>query len=267
MTAPPVTSDQPLRLYLIAGEHSGDALGAKLLVALRTIHRGPIEVAGVGGELMEEQGLPSLFPLGDIAVMGPLAILKRLGPIVRRVYRTVDAALAFDPDVVVIIDSPEFTHPIARRIRRRRPEIPIVDYVSPTVWAWRPGRARSMRGYVDHVLALLPFEPAAHLRLGGPPCTYVGHPLIEQRARFEALDPGPLAARLGLERDRPVLAVLPGSRASEVAPHDAAVRRDGGPARRRRHAGAGADTDGAASARDGETARCRVGRAGACHRG
>lgn len=206
---------QPLRVFLVAGEHSGDALGARLMAALRA-RLGDVHFSGVGGELMQEQGLQTLFPLSDVAVMGPLSILPRLPKIVRRVHRTVDAAIAASPDVVVIIDSPEFTHPIAKRIRRRCPDIPIVDYVSPSVWAWRPGRAARMRRYVDHVLGLLPFEPEAHERLGGPPCTYVGHPLVERRAWLEALDPGPLAHRLGIRPGEPVLVVLPGSRSSEV---------------------------------------------------
>ncbi len=205
-----------LRVFLVAGEHSGDALGARLMSALKQNLGERVRFAGVGGERMREQGLTSLFPLSDVAVMGPLSILRRLPRIVRRVYATVDAAIAERPDVVVIIDSPEFTHPIARRIRRRCPQIPIIDYVSPSVWAWRPGRAKRMRRYVDHVLALLPFEPEAHRKLGGPPCTYVGHPLIERREWLEALDPAPFAERLGLERDQPVLVVLPGSRSSEV---------------------------------------------------
>ncbi|MCL4767695.1 MAG: lipid-A-disaccharide synthase [Hyphomicrobiaceae bacterium] len=207
---------EPMRVFLVAGEHSGDALGARLMAALRARRGSAVSFSGVGGELMREEGLESLFPLADVAVMGPVSILPRLPRIVARVYRTVDAAVARDPDVVVIIDSPELTHAIARRIRRRRPDIPIVDYVSPSVWAWRPGRAPRMRRYVDHVLALLPFEPDAHRRLGGPPCTYVGHPLIERRAWLDALDPAPLARRLGLEPGRPVLVVLPGSRSSEV---------------------------------------------------
>ena len=205
-----------LRIFIVAGEHSGDALGAKLMPPLRAMHPGPVTFAGVGGELMEAEGLASIFPLSDVAVMGPGAILKRLGPIIRRVYQTIDAAIAFAPDVVVIIDAPEFTHAIARRIRKRRPGIPIVDYVSPTVWAWRPGRARAMRPYVDHILALLPFEPEAHARLGGPDCTYVGHPLAERIAAIRAIDPQPLAERLGLDPARPVLIMLPGSRRSEV---------------------------------------------------
>ncbi len=120
----------------------------------------------------------SQFPISDVAVMGIGAIAGRLPRLMPGV-RHVAAAVAAEPDAIVIIDSPEFTHLIARRIRQRRPKIPIIDYVSPTVWAWRPGRAAKMREYVDHVLALLPFEPDAHQRLRGPACTYVGHPLIE----------------------------------------------------------------------------------------
>lgn len=206
-----------LNLFLVAGEHSGDALGAKLIAALKARHGGAISFSGVGGELMAAEGFSSLFPLSDVAVMGPLAILKRLVPIVHRVHQTVDAAISAHPDAVVIIDSPEFTHPIAKRIRRRQPDIPILDYVSPTVWAWRPGRARAMTAYIDHVLALLPFEPDAHLRLGGPPCSYVGHPLIERLDHLAQLDPHPLARQLGLAVDRPVLVMLPGSRISEVS--------------------------------------------------
>lgn len=224
------------RLFVVAGEHSGDALGAKLMATLNAQFRGRIHYLGVGGEGMEKCGLHSQFPMHDVAVMGPMSILPKLPRIVRRVYRTVDAAIAAEPSAVVIIDSPEFTHPIAKRIRQRRPDIPIIDYVSPTVWAWRPGRARKMRRYVDHVMALLPFEPEVHERLGGPPCTYVGHPLIERREWLDKLDPAPLVALLGLDATRPVVVVLPGSRRSEVGrlmePFGEAIRllgRDGKP--------------------------------------
>lgn len=209
-------SPRPLRLFLVAGEPSGDALGAKLMAALaRRLPKG-VQFRGVGGPLMEREGLASLFPIADIAVMGAVAIARALPRLLRCIRQTVDVALAFEPDAVVIIDSPEFTHPIARRIRKRIPAVPILDYVSPSVWAWRPGRARQMRAYVDHVLALLPFEPDAHRQLGGPPCTYVGHPLIEQMDRMRSIDPAPLIERLGLSRQRPVLVALPGSRRSEV---------------------------------------------------
>jgi lipid-A-disaccharide synthase len=213
----PAAGRDDLRIFLVAGEHSGDALGGKLMSTLSTYCKGRIHFLGVGGEDMERAGLASQFPLSDVAVMGPLSILPRLPRIMSRVYRTVEAAVAAEPDAVVIIDAPEFTHPIAKRIRKRAPLIPIIDYVSPSVWAWRPGRARKMRPYVDHVMALLPFEPAAHQRLGGPPCTYVGHPLIEKLDWLHDLDPKPLVERLQLDPGRLVLVVLPGSRTSEVS--------------------------------------------------
>ena len=209
-------STRELRLFLVAGEHSGDALGARLMAAINASRRGRVRYLGLGGPLMEAEGLASQFPLSDVAVMGPLAILKSLPKLVARVHQMVDAGIAADPDAIVIIDAPEFTQPIAKRIHRRRPDIPIVNYVSPSVWAWRPGRARRMRRYIDHVMALLPFEPDAHARLGGPPCTYVGHPLVEGLDSLQSLDPAPLAARLRLVPGRPVLVVLPGSRRSEV---------------------------------------------------
>lgn len=213
----PTGGRDDLRIFLVAGEHSGDALGGKLMSALSARCKGRIHYLGVGGEHMEEAGLASQFPLSDVAVMGPLSILAHLPRIVSRVYRTVDAAVAAEPDAVVIIDAPEFTHPIAKRIRKKAPAIPIIDYVSPSVWAWRPGRARKMRPYVDHVMGLLPFEPAAHQRLGGPPCTYVGHPLIERLDWMRDIDTEPLVEKLGLDPGRLNLVVLPGSRTSEVS--------------------------------------------------
>lgn len=208
-------ASRPLRVVLIAGEHSGDALGAKLIRGLKEATQNNLVLSGVGGEEMAKEGFQSLFPLDEVAVMGPLAILRRLPVIIRRVHETVDAAVEANPDVLVIIDSPEFTHAIAKRVRKRAPQLPIINYVSPSVWAWRPWRARKMRPYVDHVMALLPFEPEAHSRLGGPPCTYVGHPLIERLKDFKSADADELKQRLGLSGN-PVLLVLPGSRRSEV---------------------------------------------------
>jgi lipid-A-disaccharide synthase len=205
-----------LRLFVVAGEHSGDVLGGRLMAALGQRRRGRIRYLGVGGPHMAAEGLVSQFPMEEVAVMGPAAVLARLPQLLQRIGQTAAAAIAAQADAVLIIDSPEFTHPIARRIRRRAPSIPIIDYVSPSVWAWRPGRARRMRTYVDHVLALLPFEPAAHRRLQGPPCTYVGHPLVERLPWMATLDPQALARRLNLAPDLPVLVVLPGSRTSEV---------------------------------------------------
>lgn len=205
-----------LHVFLVAGEHSGDQLGAKLIPAIRAAADAPVTFSGVGGAAMAAQGCRSLFPLADVAVMGPMEIVPQLATIVRRVYQTVNAAVAAKPDALVILDSPEFTHPIAKRVRRRLPSLPVIDYVSPSVWAWRPGRARRMRRYVDHVLAILPFEPAVHARLGGPDCSYVGHPLIESLPWIRSLDAQELACELGLPGTRPVLVVLPGSRTNEV---------------------------------------------------
>ncbi len=206
----------PIRVFLVAGEHSGDQLGAKLIPELRRQAKGEILFSVVGGEMMAEQGCPSLFPLHDVAVMGPVAIISRLPRIIRRVYQTVNEIIRFAPDVLVILDSPEFTHPIAKRVRRRRPGIPIVNYVSPSVWAWRPGRAKKMRGYVDLILALLPFETEAHRRLSGPECVYVGHPLIERQDWIQSLDASETSRKLNLKGGLPVLVVLPGSRPNEV---------------------------------------------------
>jgi len=186
------------------------------MAAMKRKSETPILFTGVGGEMMEAEGLRSIFPLSDVAVMGPLAILARLPKLIRRVYQAVDAALTAEPDGVIIIDSPEFTHPIAKRIRKKKPLVPIIDYVSPTVWAWRPGRAKKMRPYVDHLMALLPFEPEAHRQLGGPACSYVGHPMIEKLDWIKGLDAAELSGRLGLDPGKPVLLVLPGSRPTEV---------------------------------------------------
>ena len=197
-----------LTVWLVAGEDSGDALGAGLMAALRARAGGPVRFGGVGGEAMAREGLASLFPIGDVAVMGFLPVLARMRLLLRRIRETAAALVAAHPDVLVIIDSPGFTHRVAQRARAALPDLPVIDYVSPSVWAWRPGRAPAMRAYVDHVLALLPFEPEAHRRLGGPPCSYVGHPLIERLADLRP-DTAERLRRAALPRQ---LVVLPGSR-------------------------------------------------------
>lgn len=200
------------RIWLVAGEDSGDQLGAKLMRALRETSREAIDFGGVGGEAMIAEGFAPLFPLDDVAVMGYLPVLARARTLLRRIREMVADVVAADPDVLVIIDSPGFTHAVAAKVRKAAPHIPIVDYVSPSVWAWRPWRAAKMRPFIDHVMALLPFEPEAHRRLGGPPCTYVGHPLIE---RLDVLRPDP-AERLLRAGEPRHLVVLPGSRRSEI---------------------------------------------------
>jgi lipid-A-disaccharide synthase len=199
-------------IFLVAGEDSGDRLGAALAAAIWQRSQGRARFSGVGGAHMAQAGVPSLFPLGVLAIIGFAAIPASLPKIMARIRQTANAVIAAKPDVLVIIDSPEFTHRVARRVRARMPAIPIIDYVCPSVWAWRPGRARSMRAYVDHVLALLPFEPAVLRQLGGPACTYVGHPLSE---RVTSLRPSAEEVRRRLDNP-PLLLVLPGSRASEI---------------------------------------------------
>ncbi|MXQ10956.1 lipid-A-disaccharide synthase [Microvirga makkahensis] len=203
-----------LNIWIVSGEESGDQLGAKLMRALKArLGSAKLRFGGVGGRAMEAEGLKSLFPLEDIAVMGIVAVIGRLPTVLGRIRMTADAVVAANPDLLVIIDSPDFTHRVAKAVRKRAPHIPIVDYVSPSVWAWRPGRAARMRAYVDHLLALLPFEPDAHKRLGGPPTTYVGHPLIERVGEFR-----PAAGERDFRKGGPLnLLVLPGSRRSEVS--------------------------------------------------
>jgi lipid-A-disaccharide synthase len=203
------------RVFLIATEESGDRLGAALMKVLRQRFGDAVHFEGVGGRAMAREGLTSLFPIEELSIVGFSAVLVQLPKILQLIRLTVDAVLKMSPEILVIIDSPDFTHRVARRVRSRDASIPIIDYVSPSVWAWRPGRARTMRRYVDHVLALLPFEPAAYQRLRGPACSYVGHPLTEQLASLR-----PNAdeqARRGVEP--PVLLVLPGSRRGEIRHH------------------------------------------------
>lgn len=199
-------------ICLVAGEESGDQLGSELMKALSSRLGSDVRYCGVGGERMASLGLTSFFDMTDVSVMGLSAVLARLPLIVRRVYQTVDAIIAQDPSVLVIIDSPDFTHNVAKRVRKRAPHIPIVGYVSPSVWAWRSGRAKKMSAYVDELLALLPFEPGVHRRLGGPRTHYVGHPLSENLAHLRPSQD----ERTAIYAPNKVLLVLPGSRGSEI---------------------------------------------------
>ncbi|HEX4410549.1 MAG TPA: lipid-A-disaccharide synthase [Xanthobacteraceae bacterium] len=210
--APQPAVPRPLSIVIVAAEESGDALGAALARALRAREGEALKLLGVGGRAMAAAGIASPFPIDDLAIVGLTAIPQKLPLIFRRIRETVEMVIAAKPDALVIVDSPDFTHRVARRVRRRVPSIPIIDYVSPQVWAWRPGRARTMRAYVDHVLAILPFEPAEHQRLGGPPCTYVGHPLSE---RLAELRPNAEEAKRR-QAEPPVVLALPGSRGSEI---------------------------------------------------
>ena len=207
--------DSQRKIFLIATEESGDRLGSALMKVLRQRLGERAEFVGVGGRTMAREGLQSLFPIEELSIVGFAAVMQQLPKILRLIRNTAKAVAQAGPDVLVIIDSPDFTHRVARRVRANNPAIPIVDYVSPQLWAWRPGRARTMLGYVDHVLGLLPFEPEEYRKLGGPPCSYVGHPLIEQ---LSSLRPN-AEEQKRRNSEPPVLLVLPGSRRSEVRHH------------------------------------------------
>jgi len=204
---------QALDVFLVAGEASGDRLGAALMGALRERTSGRVKFTGVGGQEMAAAGVTSLFPIDDLAIIGFSAIPRRLPNILRLIRATAAAVVERRPNVLVIIDSPAFSCRVAKRVRVADPTIPIVEYVSPSVWAWRPGRSPASKSYIDHIMALLPFEPDVHRRLGGPPCSYVGHPLADEVAQ---LRPNADEARRRLE-EPPVLLVLPGSRRGELA--------------------------------------------------
>jgi lipid-A-disaccharide synthase len=206
---------QVLKVGVVAGEVSGDLLGGDLVAALKAAHGGPIDLVGVGGESLEAEGLASLFDFSELSIMGLTQVLARLPNLIRRINQTADAIVAAKPDVLVVIDSPDFTHRVAKKVRAKLPDLPIVDYVCPSVWAWKEYRAKQMLGYIDHVLAVLPFEPAAMKRLGGPETTFVGHRLTS--------DTGLVKTR-GIRVSRPpksrgeekTILLLPGSRSAEI---------------------------------------------------
>ncbi len=207
----------PLKLFLVAVEESGDQLGAALIRALRLKLGEDVQFCGVGGRKMAAEGFVSLHSTDDFSIMGFSAIPRLLPIAFKRLRETLRAIREQRPHGLIVIDSPGYSLWVAYYAKRAAPSLKVIDYVSPSVWAWRPSRAPSMRRYVDHVLALLPFEPDVHRRLGGPPCSYVGHPIVEQAAQFR---PSPEEARRRLTAP-PVLVVLPGSRGGEIQQHSA----------------------------------------------
>jgi len=200
-----------LRMFMVAGEASGDALGAALLDGLAELAPGA-EVRGVAGAQMQARGIASLFPMSDLSVMGLAEIVPKYRHLHRRLHQTVAAVLAMKPDVLLTIDSPDFGLRVARLVRRADPSIRTVHYVAPSVWAWRPGRAAKMARMIDQVLALLPFEPPL-MEAAGMRCDFVGHPAV---AAAQATDAEVRAFREGFGAG-PLLLELPGSRRSEVA--------------------------------------------------
>jgi lipid-A-disaccharide synthase len=202
-----------INLMLVCGEPSGDALGAQLMAGLKQLAGDRVRFTGVGGLAMVREGLTSLYPLDDTAVMGLREVVPAIPAILSRVRQAVEFAVRTKPDAVVVIDSPDFTHRVARAIKKRDPSIKTVDYVAPQVWASRAYRAKAMAGYFDLVLALFPFEVAFFEKFGLR-AAFVGHPVIERAARIAGGKA--LRARLGITFGAPLLVLLPGSRTSEI---------------------------------------------------
>jgi lipid-A-disaccharide synthase len=199
-------------IFLVAGEPSGDALGGALMAALKRRTAGEVRFAGVGGAAMIGEGLEPLFPMSDLSVMGLVEVVPRLPRLIGRVRATVRAIASLRPDAVVTIDAPAFAAAIWRRLPADRPKL--IHYVAPTVWAWRPGRARSYARDIDHLLTLFPFEPP-YFENEGLSATFVGHPIVE--AGIGRADGLAFRRRHGVAEDAPVLCFLPGSRAGELA--------------------------------------------------
>jgi lipid-A-disaccharide synthase len=201
-------------IFLIAGEMSGDLLGARLMARLKERTRGAVRFDGIGGPQMQAEGLVSRFPMDELSVMGIAEIVPRLPQLLRRIRQTEAAILSSNPDIVVSIDAPDFSFRVAKRVARNKPHPPLVHYVAPTVWAWRPGRARKIARFLDHLLALFPFEPP-YFEREGLACSFVGHPAIESGAGKG--DGDAFRRSHGLSRDQKLLLVLPGSRHGEVS--------------------------------------------------
>ncbi len=202
-----------MKVFLIAGEASGDALGGALMAGLRDLAPG-VAFTGVGGPLMQARGLTSLFAMDELSIMGLAEVLPRYFALKRRIRQTADAIAAEAPDVVVTIDSPDFCLRVLALARASNPHLKTVHYVAPSVWAWRPGRARKMAPLVDHVLALLPFE-VPYMTEAGMGCSFVGHPVVAQQ-QASADEVAHFRADIGVSGTDPLILVLPGSRRGEV---------------------------------------------------
>lgn len=204
----------PLHFFLIAGEPSGDRLGAALMAGLKALHPG-VAFTGIGGPAMQAEGMDSLFPMEELSVMGLVEVLPKYLHLKRRIRQAAEAALAAGPAALVTIDSPDFCLRVAALVKAARPQLRTIHYVAPSVWAWRPGRAAKMARHIDHVLALLPFEPP-YMTAAGMSCDFVGHPVAAEpvASATEALA---FREAHGIAADAPLVAALPGSRRGEVS--------------------------------------------------
>ena len=203
-----------MKLFLIAGEPSGDKLGAALMEGLKSLAPG-VEFAGIGGPLMQAQGMQSLFPMEELSIMGIAEVLPKYFDLKRRITQSAAAALAFGPAALITIDSPDFCLRVAKIAKQTQPTLRTIHYVAPSVWAWRPGRAAKMAKVIDHVMALLPFEPP-YMTAAGMTCDFVGHPVVSEPVASKA-DGQAFRAVHSIAPDVPLIAVLPGSRKAEIS--------------------------------------------------
>jgi lipid-A-disaccharide synthase len=201
-------------VFLSAGEPSGDFLGSQLMKALKAQLGDSVRFVGLGGALMTEQGLSSLFPIEELSIMGLAEVIPHIWRIRRRIQETVDAIETIRPDIVVTIDSPGFNFRVGKTLKKRNKSIPLVHYVAPSVWAWRPGRARKVAQFLDHLLVVLPFEPPYFLK-EGLATHFVGHPVVE--LGIENAKDSTFRKRHGISSSAPVLTLLPGSRRGEIS--------------------------------------------------
>lgn len=197
-------------IYLVAGEASGDVIGSRLIKALREKVPNCI-ISGIGGHLMAEQGLHSLFPLQELSIMGIMEVLPHIPRILRRLNETEQDILLKKPDIVVTIDAKGFSFRLAKRLKKY--SFPLVHYIAPSVWAWRPKRAQQISHFVNHLLVLFPFEPPYFEKVGLP-TTFVGHPLTEEN--FDTIKPTLFRKKFALTKDEKLICLLPGSRTREI---------------------------------------------------
>lgn len=198
--------------FFIAGEASGDLLGARLMHALKTKLNGQVRFAGIGGPRMEAEGLTPFFPQAELAHFGVFELLRHIPHILKRIRQTIAEVRRLRPAALITIDAPDFSFRVAKKLKGEG--IPLIHYVAPTVWAWRPERAKKIAQFLDHLLVLLPFEPPYFTR-EGLGCTFVGHSIVESGA--EKGDAQRFRVKYGIASDTPVLAVLPGSRRGEIS--------------------------------------------------
>lgn len=203
-----------IKIYLIAGEPSGDALGARLMCAMKTKTGGKVEFYGVGGETMENEGFHSIFNISDLAVMGLAEVIPSIPKVLRHIKETVNDILRIQPDIVITIDSWSFGSRVQKILRRKKTGIPQLHYVAPQVWAWKKKRARTMYKYVDHLLTLLPQEPK-YFTPYGLETTFVGHPVIE--SPVATADKETFYREHNIPENKRIISILPGSRHNEVA--------------------------------------------------